>query len=478
MYVSSDPLEPSVKQVQMSLGLRGRLHTLLHTVAANTPPDNTRPAPRHLQHAAVSNMPKEISGGCDMGGAACLQGAHISEGCDIKMTGVRLMEVDVGSPGGTSLPRLEPVIVPICSLQPVERKEGLCNQRDRRARAHAAECSWRTGAPRTGPRPLPLPPGGSLKNVGDLQPSDLGDRVVVGGSRTRALVAATTTPPTPPSPRFDAPTLAPDGVKCGGDKQPVAAHCRNRPSKASSFGDGSSMGDLNFRVAHRKALPETPNRQQSGMCARQCTHHPSAYQQQQQQEIQDLATSCTHEPYAYQHQHQQHNGSMPHATSPPRQTAANIVANKVEPGDRMLQTPDGAGCRGGRMPETPGRMPETPGSMLLREMRDLYDHPLGHPSPDTILRAEMLRHAAERRMMASVGEAEGYVADGMDGESRLMSQVMLLRRSNPLLARLEEHQVAALIDGAQVLLLPSAHTLLLHDHAPSPDTIHLHQPKR
>jgi hypothetical protein len=26
--------------------------------------------------------------------------------------------------------------------------------------------------------------------------------------------------------------------------------------------------------------------------------------------------------------------------------------------------------------------------------------------------------------------------------------------------------------------LPSAHTLLLHDHAPSPDTIHLHQPKR
>jgi hypothetical protein len=116
--------------------------------------------------------------------------------------------------------------------------------------------------------------------------------------------------------------------------------------------------------------------------------------------------------------------------------------------------------------------------MLLREMRDLYDHPLGHPSPDNILRAEMLRHAAERRMMAIVGEAEGHVADGMDGESRLMSQVMLLRRSNPLLARLEEHQVAALIDGAQVVLLPSAHTLLLHDHAPSPDTIHLHQPKR
>jgi hypothetical protein len=137
----------------------------------------------------------------------------------------------------------------------------------------------------------------------------------------------------------------------------------------------------------------------------------------------------------------------------------------------MLETADGAGCRGVSMPETPG-------SMLLREMRDLYDHPLGHPSPDTILRAEMLRHAAERRMMASVGEAAGHVADGMDGESRLMSQVMLLRRSNPLLARLEEHQVAALIDGAQVILLPSAHTLLLDDHAPSPDTIDLDQPKR
>ena len=164
-YVSSDPLNPAVKAVKMSSVLKMRLPKLLPDVTA--------------VHPAVARAANRANAVVDANKDA-VRTQHTEQ---IQKTGLRLMEVDGR--------RLMPVIVPTCSVPKAKHQKPSAQV----AGAHAGMDGTKP------PRPLPLPPGGTLESVG-CEDNSL-------ESKTAATSAGGAQP------------MSPDGKECGAKALPT-----------------------------------------------------------------------------------------------------------------------------------------------------------------------------------------------------------------------------------------------------------------